>query len=355
MPMPSSTALGPREGLPEGTGTVNRALAPHRPQHQHRPPRPRRRLRRAAAAVVPVALTATALTAATAPAGAAERPRYPVGGVADGVANFFTSPDAVAGVNDWDCEPTAAHPNPVVLVHGTGVNLGANWVRMGPTLANEGHCVFAFNYGMGSPLNFGGRVGGLTGVAGSARTMSAFVDKVLARTGAKKVNVLGHSQGGMMPNHYIKRLGGAEKVDRLVALAPTNHGTTLSGLVNLGRALGVLGLVNGAFDHLNLQGLKDQEEGSDFQKALFADGDTVPGVRYTVIATRNDVVSTPYSQGFLKGDRVRNIVVQEQCPKDPVGHVGLFTDGPTTQNVVNALGADEPDFRPKCEDYGLPL
>lgn len=304
-----------------------------------------------------LALAATALTAAAVPAQAEEKPRkqYPVGGVAEGVSNFLLSPNAVTGVNDWNCKPDAAHPNPVVLVHGTGVNLGANWVKMGPTLANEGHCVYAFNYGMGSPFSFGGRVGGLTGIARSAETMRAFVDKVLAATGAKKVDVLGHSQGGMMPNYYIKRLGGAQKVDRLVALAPTNHGTTLSGLVNLGKALGVLGIVNGAFDHLDLQGLKDQQEGSDFQKALFADGDTVPGVRYTVIATKYDLIASPYSNGFLKGDNVRNIVVQDQCPKNPVGHVGLFTDGPTTQNVVNALGADKPDFRPKCEGYGLPL
>ncbi|GHC71804.1 esterase/lipase family protein [Streptomyces flavofungini] len=304
-----------------------------------------------------LALAASALTAAAVPAQADEQPRkqYPVGDVADGVRNFLFSPNAVTGVNDWNCRPSAAHPNPVVLVHGTGVNLGANWVKMGPTLANEGHCVYAFNYGMGSPFDLGGRVGGLTGVAKSAGTMSAFVDKVLAATGAQKVNVLGHSQGGMMPNYYIKRLGGAQKVDRLVALAPTNHGTTLSGLVNLGKALGVLGIVNGAFDHLNLQGLKDQQEGSDFQRALWADGDTVPGVRYTVIATKYDLIASPYRNGFLKGDHVRNIVVQDQCPKNPVGHVGLFTDGPTTQNVVNALGADKADFKPRCEGYGLPL
>ncbi|MFD9907922.1 esterase/lipase family protein [Streptomyces sp. NPDC059063] len=321
------------------------------------PVRPRRTLRRLAAGVaVPVALAATALTAGSAPAGAAEqRGQYPVGGVADGVSNFLFSPDAVAGVNDWSCKPTAEHPEPVVLVHGTGVNLGANWVKIGPTLANEGHCVFALNYGMGSPFNLGGRVGGLTGIAKSSEALGAFVDKVLAKTGAKKVDIVGHSQGGMLPNHYIKRLGGAKKVDQLVALAPTNHGTSLSGLVNLGRALGLLGLVNDAFDHLDLQGLKDQEQDSAFQKALFADGDTVPGVRYTVIATKNDIIATPYDRGFLKGDGVRNIALQEQCPGNPVGHVGLFTDGPTTQNIVNTLGPNKPDFKPDCKDYGLPL
>ncbi|GAA0456689.1 hypothetical protein [Streptomyces olivaceiscleroticus] len=61
---------------------------------------------------------------------------------------------------------------------------------------------------------------------------------------------------------------------------------------------------------------------------------------------------------FLKADGagagdVRNIVLQDQCPKDPVGHVGMFVDGPAIQNVVNALGPDDPDFRAECTDYGF--
>ena len=38
--------------------------------------------------------------------------------------------------------------------------------------------------------------------------------------------MVGHSQGGMMPRYYIKFLGGADKVDDLVGLAPSNHGTS---------------------------------------------------------------------------------------------------------------------------------
>ena len=59
----------------------------------------------------------------------------------------------------------------------------------------------------------------------SAAQLKAFVDKVLAATGAAKVSMVGHSQGGMMPRYYIKFLGGASKVDDLVGLAPSNHGT----------------------------------------------------------------------------------------------------------------------------------
>ncbi|WP_059013595.1 esterase/lipase family protein [Streptomyces specialis] len=302
-----------------------------------------------------LALTATALTtvpAATAGAGEADDPAYAVGGLSEGVSNFFLSPGAVEGANDWECRPTEEHPDPVVLVHATGVSLGSNWARIAPTLANEGHCVFAFDYGMGL-FSFFGRVGGLTGVAGSAGTMDAFVDRVLAATGAEQVDLVGHSQGGMMPHYYIKRLGSAEKVDSFVAIAPSNHGTSLNGLVNLGESLGLLGLFNGLFDVLGMQGLKDQETGSDFQEALFADGDTVPGVRYTVITTENDSVVTPYTNSFLDGDDVTNILIQDQCPDSPVGHVGMAFDGPTTENVVNALGAADPDFQPTCADYGL--
>ncbi|NGN68936.1 alpha/beta fold hydrolase [Streptomyces sp. A7024] len=315
----------------------------------------RRGLRRWLAATTAALITAAAALTATASTARAdeEAPRqYPVGDLGTGVQNFFASPNAVAGANDWSCKPTAEHPDPVVLVHATFVNQGANWAQISPTLANEGHCVFAFNYGMNPVLSLG-RIGGLTGVAGSARTLNGFVDKVLAATGAKKVDLVGHSQGGMMPNYYIKRLGGAAKVDKFVAMAPSNHGTTLSGLVNLGEAIHALGLVNGFFDLLGLQGLKDQEVGSDFQKALWADGDTVPGVRYAVIQTKNDKVVTPYGNAFLKGDNVDNILLQDQCPQNPVGHVGLAFDGPTVQNVVNELGADDPSFRPKCEGYGI--
>ena len=40
------------------------------------------------------------------------------------------------------------------------------------------------------------------------------------------LDLVGHSQGGMMPRYYVKNLGGAAKVDDLIGLSPSNHGTT---------------------------------------------------------------------------------------------------------------------------------
>jgi triacylglycerol esterase/lipase EstA (alpha/beta hydrolase family) len=294
--------------------------------------------------------------AAATPASAADQAaaQVPVGNIGTALVNFVFSPDRVAGANDWSCRPNAAHPRPVVLVHATFVNLGANWVTLAPTLANAGYCVFAFNYGFNPILSLG-RIGGLTDITASAGVLRDFVDRVLRATGASTVDLVGHSQGGMMPNYYIKRLGGAAKVHTFVGLAPSNHGTTLNGLVSLADALNVLGLADAFLTLIGTPGLQQQEVGSTFQRQLFADGDTVAGPRYVVIETNRDEVVTPFTNAFLAGPNVTNILLQDQCPTENVGHVGIFVDGPTIQNVLNQLGPNTPGFRPACTNFGPAL
>jgi len=296
------------------------------------------------------ACTMGLLTTAAAPAGAAT---LPIGGMVQAVSNYVWSPNAVAGANNWSCKPTAAHPNPVVLVHATGVNQGANWVALSPMLVNAGYCVFAFNYGM-TWLSLG-RIGGLGEISASAQTMATFVNKVLAYTGASKVDVVGHSQGGMMPNYYIKFLGGASKVRTMIGLSPSNHGTNVLGLVTLGAQLNVLGFTNTILWSSGLSGLQQQMAGSSFQTKLFGTGDTVPGPRYVVIQTKYDLVVTPYTNSFLSGPNVTNILIQNQCPWDYVGHIGMFTDSPVLQNVMNQLGSASSTFKATCSGYGVRL
>ncbi len=296
---------------------------------------------------VAVAISVTAFVSSPA------RAELPVGNIVTAVANFIASPNAVAGANNWNCKPSAAHPTPVVLVHATGVNLGTNWVALSPMLANAGYCVYAFNYGM-TWLSLG-RVGGLGEISSSAKTLASFVEKVRSSTGAAKVDLVGHSQGGMMPNYYIKFLGGASKVRTFVGLSPSNHGTTLSGIVTLGAALNLVGFVNAILWGAGIPGLSQQMAGSSFQKNLFAGGDTVAGPNYVVIQTRYDHVVTPYTNAYLNGGNVKNVLIQDQCPNDSVGHVGMFADSPVLQNVMNSLGANDPNFRATCSGYGIPL
>ncbi len=310
--------------------------------------------RRLAAVAAALALSFALATTASAQA---PQQQLPVGGFSDAVYHFVFDPDHVAGANDWSCRPSREHPTPVVLVHATFVNLGTNWVDLSPRLANAGYCVYAFNYGM---LWYSAdRIGGLGDIADSARTLKRFVNKVLDRTGARQVDLVGHSQGGMMPNYYLKFLGGADKVRRFVAMAPSNHGTTVSGLMTfLPQAWGQIGsaLQNAFIVQMAkvAPGLTEQIAGSAFQQRLFAGGDTVPGPEYTVITTKHDWVVTPYTTQFLDGPNVNNILLQELCPTDDVSHIGLFDDFPTMQLVLNALGPDDPHFQPQCTGFGQP-
>jgi triacylglycerol esterase/lipase EstA (alpha/beta hydrolase family) len=284
-------------------------------------------------------LTAVIGSVGAVPAGAQpadDRP-YPV--VYSGAAAFLYAslfPDTPpAGANDWSCRPSAAHPNPVVLVHGTVENMTYNWYTLSPLLVNAGYCVFALNYGqqpgtahLGLPGS--STPGGTKPVAESAPELAAFVDRVLGATGAAEVDIVGHSQGGMMPRYYTKFLGGAAKVDKLVGLAPSNHGTTFNGLNNLP---GVPELTAAGLG----QSVMDQQPDSEFLRNLNAGGDTVPGVTYTVIVTRYDEIVTPPSSSYLDGPAVTNIEIQERCPLDTSEHLAISFDANALRHVLNAL------------------
>jgi triacylglycerol esterase/lipase EstA (alpha/beta hydrolase family) len=245
------------------------------------------------------------------------------------------------GANDWSCRPTAAHPRPVILVHGTFENMAGNWQALSPLLVNHGYCVFALNYGS---FDNSGAVGiDATGpIETSAQQLSTFVSKVLTSTGAKKVDLVGHSQGGMMPRYYLKFLGGASKVNALIGLAPSNHGTTLDGLEAL------TSQIPGASDQPSTcPACSEQMAGSAFLTKLNAGGDTVAGVRYTVIESRNDEVVTPYTSAFLTGPNVTNILLQSQCSLDQGEHLSMAYDHIADQDVLNALDPAHP-VTPAC-------
>ncbi|WAZ20695.1 alpha/beta fold hydrolase [Streptomyces cinnabarinus] len=236
-----------------------------------------------------------------------------------------------SGWNDYSCKPSAAHPRPVVLVHGTLGNKVDNWLGLAPYLTKRGYCVFSLDYGQlpGVPFFYG-----LGPIDKSAEQLDAFVDKVLAATGAAEADLVGHSQGGMMPRYYLKFLGGAAEVKALVGIAPDNHGTNLSGLTNL------LPYFPGAEDLISAAtpGLADQIVGSAFLTKLNAGGDTVPGVKYTVIATKYDEVVTPYRSQFLDGADVRNVLLQDLCPVDLSEHLAIgLLDRIAFHEVANAL------------------
>jgi triacylglycerol esterase/lipase EstA (alpha/beta hydrolase family) len=288
-------------------------------------------------------LTIAALLVALLGAASAARAALPVvysGAAADlyGAAHVNGPPP---GANDWSCRPTAVHPYPVLLVPGTIEGMSYNWFTLSPLLRNNGYCVFAFNYGQQTshPLGLPGAfpAGGTGEITASAAELSAFVDRVLAATGAPEVDVVGHSQGGMMPRYYLRFLGGAAKVHALVGLSPSNHGTTVDGLTTLFELAGVRELGTAGIGVVCGAACEEQLAGSAFLQNLNAGGDTVPGVLYTVIETRYDEVVTPYTSAFLSGPDVTNLDLQAQCPLDASEHLATPFDHVALRDVLNAL------------------
>ncbi len=251
---------------------------------------------------------------------------------------FFLPNTPPPGSDNFSCHPSAAHPYPVVLVNGTFANMDDNWQAASPLLYNHGYCVFAFNYGGSYP---GNPVQGTGEIAASAQQLAAFVSKVLAATGAAKVDLVGHSQGGMMPRYYINFLGGSAVVDKLVALAPSNYGTTLNGLVTLASTFDTLAGINGLVSP-TCQACVEQETGSAFLAKLNATP-TVPAVQYTVIESTGDEVVTPYTNAFLPAaPNVTNITVNNQCSADHTDHVEIAADPIALADVLNALDPAAP-------------
>ena len=65
----------------------------------------------------------------------------------------------------------------------------------------------------------------LGGVEPHARRVAAAVDALLAETGAERVDYVAHSMGGLAARYYIRHLGGASKLRRLVTIATPHRGT----------------------------------------------------------------------------------------------------------------------------------
>lgn len=108
-----------------------------------------------------------------------------------------------------------AAPDPVVFVHGWNGS-SWNWDQMVADFAADGYPedrLFAWDYDTAQSNET------------TARELAVYVDEVLARTGASKVDLVSHSMGGLNTRWYVKFLGGDQKVDDYVSLAGPNHGT----------------------------------------------------------------------------------------------------------------------------------
>ncbi|MFF1355298.1 lipase family alpha/beta hydrolase [Streptomyces sp. NPDC058297] len=117
--------------------------------------------------------------------------------------------------------PSAESKPPVLLMHGFIDNRSV-FVLLRRSLAQHGrHHVESLNY---SPLTYDIRT--------AAALLGRHVEEICERTGHDRVDIVGHSLGGLIARYYVQRLGGDLRVRTLVSLGTPHSGTTFAPLLD---------------------------------------------------------------------------------------------------------------------------
>ena len=250
---------------------------------------------------------------------------------------------AAAGLipNDFSCRSTE-HPNPVVLLHGLGATSYEDINSLQWWLQSHDYCTFARTYGAYKGLPF---VGGLKSVNESSGEITDYILEVKDKTGAEKVDVVGHSEGAFealyVPKFHQDELAGV--LDKLVAIAPPTRGTNFAGLYQLAIDLGnnTKETVDKVVDTVGCRACTDLVTGGAAIQRL-NDGQPIvqEGTSLTVITSKYDELATPPSTSFVHEKGVNNIWIQDYCPLDPVGHQDEPYDTNVWHLVSNALTGD---------------
>lgn len=250
------------------------------------------------------------------------------------------------GANNFNCKVKPGQL-PLILLAGTGEDAFKVWADYAPRFAQLGYCVFAPNL---NTATFSDALTYTGDIIGSAEAFGNFVQLVLRTTGAPKVDVIGHSQGaGGLPLAYIKWFEGNKYINKLIGLAPANHGTTALGANTPYKALKAEKTVDPLLAKINMQGWTQQLTSNEFNKQLDADNIDLGDVKYTIIMTKYDEIVTPYTSGYLKKPGVTNIVIQDVCKQDFTDHLSFSFDNNAFQIALNALRGVNPTQNIKCE------
>lgn len=240
------------------------------------------------------------------------------------------------GINDFSCR-SDDHPNPVVLLHGLGATFYEDLNFMQYWLQSQGYCTFAQTYGAYDDFPF---VGGLQRIAVSAPEIADYIKQVAEKTGAEKIDLVGHSEGAFQTLYVPKFTDVAPKLDKLVAIAPPTRGTTFGGLYNLAYLFGDASreAIGDVLDAVGCDACDDLgPDGPAVEKLNDGEPIVQQGNHLTVIASRHDEMVTPPTTSFVHEDGVRNVWIQDVCPFDPVGHIGEAYDLNVWNLVKNAL------------------
>ncbi len=191
---------------------------------------------------------------------------------------------------------------PILLLHGFLGTRGAMF-PLEYRLRRDGFVVFSLNLGI---LNIGD-------IRKSAYRIHRQIQDILREIDLDKIDIIGHSMGGLIGLYFIKRLGGEQFVRRFISMGTPHHGTSFAFV-----GVPPLGLISPS--------IWQMLPNSFFIQELRATP-LPPEVSYHSIAGSRDVICPPqYCR--LEGADYREI----EC-----GHAGLATSRRVYQAIRDIL------------------
>lgn len=191
---------------------------------------------------------------------------------------------------------------PLLLLHGF-LGTRGSMLPLEQRLTDDGFCVFSFNLGA---LN-------TRDIRRSAFLIHQKIETILTQTSVQKIDIVGHSMGGLIGLYYIKKLGGHKRVRKLVMMGSPVNGTWIA-------LLGVLTL-----------GLWSTSTWQLLPRSPFLDelhkGPLPPDVDiYTIAAARDMLCPLPSTR--LRGATPTTV---------PMGHSSLVVSGEVYRRLLVAL------------------
>ena len=225
--------------------------------------------------------------------------------------------------------------NPILLVPGTNLDPGPNYswnYERAFAAMHWAYCSITLPYHT-------------TGDIQTAGEYVVYALRTIAKLSGRQVDVLGYSQGGMLPRWALRFWPDTRAlVHDFVSLDPSNHGTLDADATCQGQC--------SAADW-------QQASTAHFMSALNSFTETFAGIDYTVIFSRTDEIVVPNfnsagsSSLHTGGGTIANIAVQQICPTDTSEHLAmgsynsvgyaLAVDAFTHESV-----ADRRAFPPRC-------
>ena len=191
---------------------------------------------------------------------------------------------------------------PVLIIHGFLGTRGSMYM-LERRLVEDGFVVVSFNLGT---LN-------VRDIRRSAFLIHRKIERILAQTPSQRLDIIGHSMGGLIGLYYVKKLGGHARVRKLIMMGTPVRGTwaALAGVMTLGL------WSTSSWQLLPRSRFLDE----------LAQGPTPPNVEIHTIAAARDWV-VPLGTTRLPGANVMTV---------PLGHSSLVVSEEVYRRVVNTL------------------